>query len=763
MTVTAAPARHRSAAARHLAAIAVLAITTLVFFSGVVSGRTYSEVSRFQRIVYPWGSPSATAASPRVLHYDQAKSYYPWQVFINRSLRAGQIPLWNPYSFAGVPFLAANANNVLYPPRMALSLLVSPARVHDLLVLSHMFLAGLTMYLLLVYWRSSFGGAVLAAVSWMASSFMLAWLALEHFVVVSALLPLAVLLVDASVRRRSWPAAIALGLVLALLFLGGNILFVELCFVVVGVFGVALVLGRAINAARGRDVRARAGELAGDVARLVAPWLLAVALSAVTLLPTAELIRASARVPLSYSELRDLALPLSELGNFFVSPSLDESSFLRDPYHTALFGGTAVAVLALLGFGIRRPGAWLARLVALGTLLVALGTPVLALPYWLLPGFDNLKPLGRVLFLFAFAVAVLAAFGLDAVSAWLPRRSHGRTAAALTILLPVAAIGATLVQLRVYAGDVLHSQKAKPELSYPATPLVERLQHEAASRLFPTSGVLPGSTALVYALRNAAGYESIVPARVQDFWRVVSGLPPTALSEESLKSAFEPSPPVDRVRLDLLERAGVELLVAPPGAEPRALDGKPLARVYEGSDGRVFRVPGALPRAYLVGSCEPASDARSALVRLQERGFDPRVAVILEPEGLRDANLSCGQAGGRLAGGRARILNEGINGLTVDVDASTAGFLVVNESWDPGWRASVDGRDAPLLVANSVFRAIPIEAGRHRVELRYRPTTYEAGLWISGGALLVTLGAFAATAVASKRKSVTASITRREG
>jgi hypothetical protein len=732
----------RPSARGHVAAIALLAAVTLVFFPGVFAGRTYSEVGRFQQIVYPWGNPSAAAHSPRVLHYDQVKSYYPWQVFINRSLRGGEIPLWNPYSFAGTPFLAANANNVLYPPRIALSLLVSAPRVHDLLVASHMFLAGIAMYLLLVYWRASWAGAVLAGVAWMASSFMLAWTALEHFVVVAALLPLAVLLVDASIRRRSWPAAIALGVVLALLFLGGNILFVELCFVLLGAFGAGLLLERSIRAARRNEFRLRSRELRADVARLVVPWLLGIGLSAITLLPTAELVRESARAPLSYSELRDLGLPFSELGNVFVAPNLDEASFLRDPYHTALFGGSLVGLLALVGFGVRRHGAWLARAAAVATLLVALGTPLLALPYWLLPGFANLKPLGRVLFLFAFALAVLAAFGLDAVSSWLSRRFHGRRLAVVAVLVPVAAIGVTVVQLRVYEGGVLNTQPASREHLYPATPLLQRLMDERGSRVLPTSGVLPGSTALVYPLHSALGYESIVPERVQDFWRVVSGVPVAELASVPVESAFEPAPRPDEVRLDLLERAGVELLVEPPGIDTGGRDPARLAPVYDGPDGRLLRVRRALPRAYLVSGCEAAPDARSALVRFQERSFDPAAAVILEEEGLRSEGLDCPPSRG-FAGGGARVVAEGVNRMTLELDVPTAGFLVVNETWDAGWHASVDGRDAPVLRANSVFRAIPVAAGAHTVRLRYSPRAYEAGAWISAVTLLATAAACA--------------------
>jgi uncharacterized membrane protein YfhO len=55
------------------------------------------------------------------------------------------------------------------------------------------------------------------------------------------------------------------------------------------------------------------------------------------------------------------------------------------------------------------------------------------------------------------------------------------------------------------------------------------------------------------------------------------------------------------------------------------------------------------------------------------------------------------------------------------VDAPADGYLVLNDPYHPWWRASVDGRDAPILRANVLFRAVPVPAGRHRVEFAFEP------------------------------------------
>jgi uncharacterized membrane protein YfhO len=69
---------------------------------------------------------------------------------------------------------------------------------------------------------------------------------------------------------------------------------------------------------------------------------------------------------------------------------------------------------------------------------------------------------------------------------------------------------------------------------------------------------------------------------------------------------------------------------------------------------------------------------------------------------------------------------------------------VVADTYDPGWKATVDGRDAPLLRANLAFRAVPVDAGRHTVEMRYRPAAVVIGLAISGLTAMVAGAALVA-------------------
>jgi uncharacterized membrane protein YfhO len=77
--------------------------------------------------------------------------------------------------------------------------------------------------------------------------------------------------------------------------------------------------------------------------------------------------------------------------------------------------------------------------------------------------------------------------------------------------------------------------------------------------------------------------------------------------------------------------------------------------------------------------------------------------------------------------------------VELEAQAARDGYLVLGETWAPGWRAWIDGRPAPVLRANVIHRAVKLPSGRHRVEFRYVPTAFRLGLYATAAALAVLL------------------------
>jgi uncharacterized membrane protein YfhO len=83
-----------------------------------------------------------------------------------------------------------------------------------------------------------------------------------------------------------------------------------------------------------------------------------------------------------------------------------------------------------------------------------------------------------------------------------------------------------------------------------------------------------------------------------------------------------------------------------------------------------------------------------------------------------------------------------------------AGFAVFSEIFYPkGWRVQVDGKPIDLVRANYVLRALPLEAGPHRIEMEFDPTPYRIGNPVSAAAGWLVLLIVLATIVHSIRKT----------
>ncbi len=69
--------------------------------------------------------------------------------------------------------------------------------------------------------------------------------------------------------------------------------------------------------------------------------------------------------------------------------------------------------------------------------------------------------------------------------------------------------------------------------------------------------------------------------------------------------------------------------------------------------------------------------------------------------------------------------------VSCEINSKVPGYLVLVDSYYPGWLSYVDGRRVPILRANYAFRAVEVPVGKHRVEFRYRPWTFYTGLGVT--------------------------------
>ena len=78
--------------------------------------------------------------------------------------------------------------------------------------------------------------------------------------------------------------------------------------------------------------------------------------------------------------------------------------------------------------------------------------------------------------------------------------------------------------------------------------------------------------------------------------------------------------------------------------------------------------------------------------------------------------------------------------VVIETDAPVPAWLVLSDSYYPGWQATLDGVAVPIHRANFLVRAVRAPAGRHQVVFSYRPPLLRAGMIASALAWLLAAG-----------------------
>lgn len=142
----------------------------------------------------------------------------------------------------------------------------------------------------------------------------------------------------------------------------------------------------------------------------------------------------------------------------------------------------------------------------------------------------------------------------------------------------------------------------------------------------------------------------------------------------------------------------------------------------------VYRVPKPLPRTYAVGRVRVA-DGSGTLEALLDPGFDPAAEIVVPHGQPSDA--------GPTFVGESRVTKQRPDRVELQAWLSQPGYVVLLDSFDPGWQVRVDQRIGKLLRANGAFRAVEVGAGRHVIEFLYRPSSVWLGIAVSTATLAV--------------------------
>jgi hypothetical protein len=126
------------------------------------------------------------------------------------------------------------------------------------------------------------------------------------------------------------------------------------------------------------------------------------------------------------------------------------------------------------------------------------------------------------------------------------------------------------------------------------------------------------------------------------------------------------------------------------------------------------------------------TDEAGALRTVTDPSFDPGSGAVLEQDpGIPAAATTGGTPGS------ATFAWVSPQSARIEVDARGNGIVLVRNTFDDGWRATVDGIPAPVLRTDYFLQGVPVTAGTHTIVLTYRDPAI--GWGIAGSALVLVL------------------------
>jgi hypothetical protein len=805
-------ATRRLSRADWLAALGLTALVLIFLGRALLPGKLLLPLDLITRLWPPWQQGEQAGPVHNPMLYDPVGQIYPIKEFMAGSVRSGELPLWNPYVFTGYPFSYNTQAGMFYPLSAFYYLLPVTAAV-DLVIILQMILGALFMLLYLRQIGLRPAAAALGAVIFTFNGLMVVWLEWQAVHAGIIWLPLQLFLAErlagamageppAGRAGRPLPWALTLAVAFAIPWLGGHwnwTLYGSLTLALYLAWRLGLA-GRLWALARRRP--AAGGRLLRPLGYFLIALGLGTALSLIQVLPAFVYLSQTNRGAIPFDVSRGLGL-LNRAVVLLIPRfmgSTDDHNWWGPDYSNMLEDAVYAAILPLLlagmavVFGRRHRLTWFWAGWGGLSLLWTLGTPAYGLLY-ALPVFDGLQP-GRAAATFLLCLAILAALGSDRL---MSRRRPGPGLLKWLVLLGAAGLLAiAAVYGAYYRADLIRTwEYLWPQLLlfltflggsvllllarlsgrlgpgafgllavvwvsadlfafgygyntigdsadlYPPTAATDFLASEGEPYRMVTmihENVFFFDSSLVVRAPNLSGYEPAVLSRYANYIGAAEGGRQPPFGRWVTLRAGVDSPLLDALNLKYIVRASRPGQGAPP------LPGGPIA--FEGSGVRFYLNAGALPRAYAVPQAQIVSDEAQALASVVAAGERLHEIVYLELEG-QPPPPSLGATAP--TDYRIEIADYRLNRVTVHAFMGAPGFLVLADTYYPGWRATVDGAAAPLYRANSLVRAVYLPAGDHQVELVYRPPDFIAGAALSGLSLLVVGAALAASVAAGRR------------
>lgn len=681
----------------------------------------------------------------------------------------GELPMWNPYSNCGAPFLAQWGTMALYPFSLIYLLLPLPWSL-SVFCFAHVWLGGFGMYLLARHWtKTNFAGA-LAGTLFVFNGIMFASFIWPNYLVTLGWMPFVVLLTERAWREGGrWTVAAAL--VSALQMLSGAPEVILFTWLIVGVLCVCDLVRMPVSAFR-------------CVWRLLVVVVLTAGLATVQFQPFFELLQHSHRdTAFGTSKWQ---LPLWGWANFFVplynafeTPMGQYYQYDQGFLSSVYLGGVAIAFALVALFRWPDLRVWILFLLAALSLALSFGdqTPVFGALKNVIPFIGIARYPVKFLFVLAFVIPLLAGCGLAAIV-----RSRQRGSVQATMLLVFATMLLILWSARGYRfvdysawpenfrvnvgyswnktmpGKMLPDAVTNTVMSIVLFELailflLRALSAKTSAPLFAFISLaliaadarthtpkqnpsLPSPLFTAHFWQNDSGPPRLGEARVmitpeaEDFLTFLSSTNAQRLWEFKRRAEWSNLNLLDRVpkvngssTLQTREQRLVEqTLYSMTNRLPVGLlDFLGVAFITSSNSAAEWSSRTTALPLVTAGQGTAFADDVAALARITNSAFNPRRVVMLPASAAGEVVSTSNVV--------ATVSNVVFTARSIEAEVNTPAptMVVIAQTFYPNWKATVDGANVPLLRANIAFQALPVPAGQHRIRVLYSDTKFRAG------------------------------------
>ena len=237
---------------------------------------------------------------------------------------------------------------------------------------------------------------------------------------------------------------------------------------------------------------------------------------------------------------------------------------------------------------------------------------------------------------------------------------------------------------------------------------------------------LQENTNIYEGIHSAGEYSDLLLTRYYEIF---------APAEQCLREA-RPDPAAAASGAAILSLLNVKYIVS-----PFALDAFPFRRVRSGPV-NVYENPAVMPRAFATHRVTVLNSDEDVLERMRRSDYRPSETVYLTAGECARAPAACALGADNASEATVTIRDYRPGTVTMSAITGKPAMLVLADTYYPGWKAFVDGKERPVLRVNHTLRGVALEPGGHTVVFVFQPASLVWGAWLSLGASLVCGAAF---------------------